>query len=752
MRAISLIMPTIDWGPTFALCLQAARAALGADDELLVVFDGVPPPPPGWLSASGASLLHTGIRSGPAAARNLAANSARHPILVFVDADVELHRDAIDRIRAHFQADQQLAALFGSYDATPAAPGVVSRFRNLLHHHTHTSNPGPACSFWAGCGAVRRDTFLALGGFDAEAYSQPCIEDIEFGLRLHEASGSILLDPSIAGKHHKRWTLGLMLRTDIQQRAIPWSRLLLGRRQLPATLNLSPSARFSAGISLMLPTLLALASVSSALMPWALLALASCLSLVMLLNHSFLALLRRQGGLLLATAGTGLLILYLLYSSLSFAAVALSTMAAAPVRPPGWLRVRPELQRRLIRTALTLLALLALTAIIKGLVLHGLAQEDTDLHQRFDEWRLFRDRIYPSALLADAEARSLPYFRSTVYLPWALPLFGLLFGAWGMAQGKLIITSTSLAALALIAAIGWRALKPLGRQAGWLGLLTPLAISGNSNSLAHGQFSILCMGLISLQWWLVERRRPVAAGLCWALAMLKPQIALPFALPLLQRRRWVGLIAGSGLLLALSAVALLHTRTGPLPLISGWLRAVPHFIDKGHNNALAAVWPLFEWAGGPALAAGLVLGLGLGLAFPLQRLRRWWRNRSFVERSWHNRPADPLELAGLCGVIGMVAFYHLHYDNIMLFPALLALWRATLIQPRWGNLLLSLAMAFTVWTPQTVLDAIPASRTLQALIWSVGGIWLLLRIARGQTSTLLSLDEATPATAPAGGG
>jgi transposase len=33
----------------------------------------------------------------------------------------------------------------------------VSRFRNLLHHHTHTTHPGPACTFWAGCGAVRRE-------------------------------------------------------------------------------------------------------------------------------------------------------------------------------------------------------------------------------------------------------------------------------------------------------------------------------------------------------------------------------------------------------------------------------------------------------------------------------------------------------------------------------------------------------------------------------------------------------------------
>jgi glycosyltransferase involved in cell wall biosynthesis len=171
--AISLVMPTITWDQPFACCLQAALASLAPSDELLVVFDGPTSELPTWLEASAATVLHTGQRSGPAAARNLAAKEARGEILLFVDADVELHPDAVERVRRHFGADQSLQALFGSYDDRPAAAGVVSRFRNLLHHHTHTSQPGPACTFWAGCGAVRRERFLALGGFDAEAYRQP---------------------------------------------------------------------------------------------------------------------------------------------------------------------------------------------------------------------------------------------------------------------------------------------------------------------------------------------------------------------------------------------------------------------------------------------------------------------------------------------------------------------------------------------------------------------------------------------------
>jgi hypothetical protein len=721
----SLIMPTVDWGPTFALCLEAAQAALDGEDQLVVVFDGEPPPLPDWLQASGALLLKTGVRSGPAAARNLGACQARHPILLFVDADVALHPDAIERIREHFSADPHLEALFGSYDDSPVAPGLVSRFRNLLHHHTHASHPGPACTFWAGCGAVHRESFLTLGGFDAKAYRQPCIEDIEFGLRLHDAGGRILLDPTIQGKHHKRWTLGLMLRTDIQQRAVPWSRLLLRRRQLPTTLNLSTPARVSAAASLLIPFALAAGTIPAA-QAWSFVMLAVALATIPLLNRPFLALLWRQGGIRLAAGGTGLLILYFIYSSLTFAAVALAEMAAAPARAPDWLRARPLLQRRLCWAGLALLALVALRTIFIGLVGFERGGPRMDLGQRFDEWRLFRDQIYPSYLLANEAAKALPHFRTTVYLPWSLPLFGLLFIRGGMIQGRIIITVVSLASLALMAAIGWATLRPLGRPAGLLGLLTPLAIIGNNACLAHGQFSIFCMGLISLQWNLLARRRSFSAGVCWALAMLKPQIALPFVVPLLRRRHWAGLAAGSGLLLALSGIALTHTRTPAGDLMISWIRVLPAFIDAGHHNALAMLFSLQSDQSGTFLRAMVILLITIGIALAL--ISRAFTFRKFSLRAWHALNSHPLELAGICGLIGLVSFYHRIYDNIMLFPALLAAWRASLNQPRWSTLTMTLLLIFTGWSSDRLALILPEIRTFHLIIWSLAIIWLLWRI------------------------
>lgn len=734
---ISLIMPTIDWGPTFQRCVLAAANALHQGDQLIVIFDGTAPPPPDWLLSSGATLLQTDRRQGPAAARNRAAAQARGQILWFVDADVELHADAGDRLRSAFQVDPDLAAIFGSYDADPAAPGLVSRFRNLLHHHTHTSHPGPASTFWAGCGAVRRAPFLTLGGFDAQTYPQPSIEDIDFGLRLHDAGARLLLDPAIQGTHHKHWTFGRMLHTDIRQRAIPWSRLLLKRQELPTTLNLDLAARWSAALSLLIP-----AAAGLLLLPlhgaWPAFVAMGGLALQFLINRSFLALLLRQGGIPLAVTGAALHALYLLYSTLSFLGVNAVESLKAPVGMPLWLRRRPLLSRLLIRTTLVLLTLLAVSATLKGVILllqaDDLAQPEKtfDLAERFDEWRVYREHIYPSAYLANPDQRALPFFRTTVYFPWALPLFDLLFSWGGLEQGKLVILLASLASLGLMAWVGWQGLRPWGCSAGWLGALSPLAITGNANALAHGQFSILCMGLITLQWLLLLGSRPKPAGLCWALAMVKPQIAAGFAIPFLQKRHISGLILGAVMLIGLTAASLAHTSTAPGAFLMAWLQSLPTFVGKGNTNLLAALVPLLRGllSETPALSAAVLLTIS-GVVFAVgwwivKRLRQ--SNRLAALPLARTFVSDPLQLAGCCAVFGGVSFYHLHHDNIMMVPALLACWRNLLRAPCRGNITVSVLMALSLWTPQSMQQRIPGHAEAQCLIWLLVGAELLRQV------------------------
>ena len=231
---------------------------------------------------------------GPAYARNRGAELARGTNLVFVDADVELHADALRLIHELLEEEQQVAAVFGSYDAAPPAPDLVSQYRNLLHHYFHTSEGGEVETFWAGLGAVRADVFRSAGGFDEGRFPRPQIEDIEFGYRIHALGHRILLRPDIQGTHRKRWTLAGMIVTDVRDRGIPWMRLLRERQVRSGTLNLRQGEKVStaltavAGLSLLTAALTGSAS-------WLTLAVA-CLGIVLGGSWPLFSWFRRQRG------------------------------------------------------------------------------------------------------------------------------------------------------------------------------------------------------------------------------------------------------------------------------------------------------------------------------------------------------------------------------------------------------------------------------------------------------------------------
>jgi glycosyltransferase involved in cell wall biosynthesis len=199
-----------------------------------------------------ARYLRTPRQIGPGGARNIGVRHARGAIIVFVDADVVVPPEALTLISDDFALDAELAALFGSYDEAPAWSDFLSQYKNLMHHYVHQTASERAATFWAGCGAVRRDVFLEFGGFDHEKYPKPSIEDIEFGVRLSRAGLRILLEKRLQVKHLKKWTVSVLWRADVFGRAIPWTELILESRRLPADLNLSWGSRISAVLTVIL--------------------------------------------------------------------------------------------------------------------------------------------------------------------------------------------------------------------------------------------------------------------------------------------------------------------------------------------------------------------------------------------------------------------------------------------------------------------------------------------------------------------
>ncbi len=193
----------------------------------------------------GLRVVRIPTTGGPAGARNSGARAAKGDLLFFIDADTTMQPDAVCQVVDIFTREPDVTALFGSYDDAPSAPNFLSQYRNLLHHYVHQTGSEDASTFWGACGAIRRDVFLALGGFDQKRYRRPCIEDIELGGRLKRAGYTIRLCKTIQVKHMKRWGVFSILKTDFFQRALPWTELILNDRQFINDLNVDASSRIS---------------------------------------------------------------------------------------------------------------------------------------------------------------------------------------------------------------------------------------------------------------------------------------------------------------------------------------------------------------------------------------------------------------------------------------------------------------------------------------------------------------------------
>jgi hypothetical protein len=345
----------------------------------------------------------------------------------------------------------------------------------------------------------------------------------------------------------------------------------------------------------------------------------------------------------------------------------------------------------------------------KGLRQAWVFDGDRDMQARVAEYAAFRQGVYPTKPI-EAEipvGMKVPY---TVYPPYALPMFAVFFEPFGKVQGRIVIELLSLVSLILIATYGFRLLRGGGPAAAGLGAMAALAISGNGNAVALGQFSILCAGAILMQMVSLERGRPLTAGVWWAAAMLKPQIGLAFVGLFLVRREWRGLTCGLGILVCLSLTACWWTEVSPLAILSYWaFKMNMRFADAtsmpGRIAEAIGVGPRIVHLGAVLLLAALPLLIP---------------KRALV------LGADPLQLGGVASVLGGTVLYHLFYDNVMMFPLLFSALAAAAHSPTPARLAIAATVGISLWTPQQLIECLPFTWLIRPTLWIVCGIALLV--------------------------
>ena len=206
------------------------------------------------------------------------------------------------------------------------------------------------------------------------------------------------------------------------------------------------------------------------------------------------------------------------------------------------------------------------------------------------------------------------------YAPWAyvvmLPLSFLSEeGAWTAYCVLMVL------AFALLLWLPWRtATEDPFLQAVIPALIVAYPIWSNT---AVGNFALIVLSASVAMAWVLNRGHDVLGGVCWAIVMLKPQVGLVFAIPLLMRRKWTVLFVAGGLCLLLSLAAAVICRASVVDMLRhGPAANTSFFLGCG-------TWPYFlcsEATRGRDILAGLVVGalVCAALTALVRRERDWF--------------------------------------------------------------------------------------------------------------------------------
>lgn len=216
LPAISVIIPAYNPGPELGECLEPLRGSSYPRFEVLVVDDGSAVP---LEAREPFRVVRLEENSGPAAARNAGAEAASGEILFFIDTDVVINDGCLGIVGEFYRDGKNRGrGLTGVQSEEMKYSNFSSVYKNLWLRYSFLWAPRESGLFYTSIAAVPRELFLRLGGFDG-GYRTPSLEDTDFGNRILQDGGKVVIEGRLEVWHHKHYSLRELLKNDFLRSA-----------------------------------------------------------------------------------------------------------------------------------------------------------------------------------------------------------------------------------------------------------------------------------------------------------------------------------------------------------------------------------------------------------------------------------------------------------------------------------------------------------------------------------------------------
>lgn len=208
--AFSVIIPVHNRARQLAECLVSVRAQTLRDFELIVVDDGSTDGTCDGLAAADNLTVVTKSNGGPASARNVGAEKARGRYLFFLDSDDLAFPWTLSTFAAAIAGGDKPDVICGNFVEFRGTPPVLKQAeRDVTFYRNYLEAARNGLYAAGGMIAVKRDVFLAAGGFDV---GMKVAEDHDLMLRLGERPGfAHIVSPPTYAKHEHAGSISKIL-------------------------------------------------------------------------------------------------------------------------------------------------------------------------------------------------------------------------------------------------------------------------------------------------------------------------------------------------------------------------------------------------------------------------------------------------------------------------------------------------------------------------------------------------------------
>ena len=203
---ISIIIPVYNSSLTLKECLEAIFNSNFKNFEVIVISDNSTDNSVGIAKQYQCKIIELSENKGPAFARNEGAKISEGDILLFVDSDVIIKKDALNYLSEKF-LQNEIDAIQGIYSHEPTYKSIITQYQMSYNcYYIWPENKKYASTLSTCCLAIRKKIFLNLKGFNTNI-KRASAEDEEFGYLLIDKGYKILISRELNVEHRVNYNI-----------------------------------------------------------------------------------------------------------------------------------------------------------------------------------------------------------------------------------------------------------------------------------------------------------------------------------------------------------------------------------------------------------------------------------------------------------------------------------------------------------------------------------------------------------------